>query len=320
MAGRIAPALLVVLLDLLLDKSAGTDGSMINLQWHAEPYHSLLQLRRLRLRGGEEMKLSKKMEVLWDRANTARMMQEKMHEHSDVDNKDLSRLVEEIREQLNTDSALLRHEVCYALGQTRSAEAVPILREILQDRSEEAIVRHEAAESEFVSVDPAPAFGKSDNKPEGQKSWISQVFLDQKRSLFDRYRALFSLRNLGGPECVKGGFAICLLGQKIHRDLLTVICEGVKDPNALFRHEVAFVLGQISDPEALPALQSLLENSTENSMVRHEAAEAIGGMGLVECRELLERYLHDKDPVVSQSCEVALDMTSYWKEFKEARV
>ena len=90
MAGRIAPALVVVLLDLLLEKSAGIDGSMINLQWHAEPYHSLLQLRsasmigmrakpysgssRLRLRGGEEMKLSKKMEILWDRANTARMV------------------------------------------------------------------------------------------------------------------------------------------------------------------------------------------------------------------------------------------------------
>jgi deoxyhypusine monooxygenase len=44
-------------------------------------------------------------------------------------------------------SALLKHELAYCLGQTKNLYAVPYLREVLEDRQEDAMCRHEAAEA-----------------------------------------------------------------------------------------------------------------------------------------------------------------------------
>lgn len=44
------------------------------------------------------------------------------------------------------EGALLRHEICYSLGQTESEVAVPTLIKVLADRSEDPVTRHEAAE------------------------------------------------------------------------------------------------------------------------------------------------------------------------------
>lgn len=44
-------------------------------------------------------------------------------------------------------SALLKHELAYCLGQTRNLKAVPYLREVLDDRQQDAMCRHEAAEA-----------------------------------------------------------------------------------------------------------------------------------------------------------------------------
>lgn len=44
-------------------------------------------------------------------------------------------------------SALLKHELAYCLGQTRNSAAVPFLRNVLSDLSEDSMVRHEAAEA-----------------------------------------------------------------------------------------------------------------------------------------------------------------------------
>ena len=48
--------------------------------------------------------------------------------------------------------------------------------------------------------------------------------------------------------------------------------------SALLRHEVAFVLGQMQHPTALPALSTSLKRQHEHNMVRHEAAEALGAL------------------------------------------
>ena len=48
---------------------------------------------------------------------------------------------------LNSPSALLKHEVAYCLGQSGKSEAVPFLREVLEDRGGDAMCRHEAAEA-----------------------------------------------------------------------------------------------------------------------------------------------------------------------------
>lgn len=64
-------------------------------------------------------------------------------------------------------------------------------------------------------------------------------------------------------------------------------------------------------PAAVPALCIVLERLNENPMVRHEAAEALGSIGKEECLDVLKRYREDRDRVVRESCEVALDMLEY---------
>jgi HEAT repeat protein len=50
---------------------------------------------------------------------------------------------------------------------------------------------------------------------------------DQSLPLFDRYQAMFSLRNNGGKAAV------------------LALATAFADPSPLFRHEVAYVLGQL---------------------------------------------------------------------------
>ena len=46
-------------------------------------------------------------------------------------------------------------------------------------------------------------------------------------------------------------------------------------------------------------------------MVRHEAAEALGGIADPACIELLQHHTQDADRIVADSCEVALDMLAF---------
>lgn len=47
----------------------------------------------------------------------------------------------------SSPSSLLKHELAYCLGQTSNLAAVPFLRAVLEDRLEDAMCRHEAAEA-----------------------------------------------------------------------------------------------------------------------------------------------------------------------------
>ncbi len=89
------------------------------------------------------------------------------------------------------------------------------------------------------------------------------------------------------------------------------IVEGLKCKSALFRHEIAYVLGQIQSAITVNALRVNLEDQAEHYMVRHECAEALGSIATPECVEILEKYAKDKEVVVKESCLVALDMTDY---------
>jgi HEAT repeat protein len=51
------------------------------------------------------------------------------------------------------------------------------------------------------------------------------------------------------------------------------------DFEALDRHEVAFVMGQLATDACRPSLEQSLSDSGEHPMVRHEAAEALGALG-----------------------------------------
>jgi len=77
-----------------------------------------------------------------------------------------------------------------------------------------------------------------------------------------------------------------------------------------YRHEIAFVFGQLLSPHAVPALLQVLQNPKESDMVRHEAAEALGGIATPEVLPYLKEYMTREDApiVVRESCQVALDM------------
>lgn len=233
------------------------------------------------------------------------------------------------------DSALLKHELAYCLGQMQDRGAIPVLTRVLQDRDQDAMVRHEAGEAlgaigdssvldllrefssdpvvevaetcqlavrrlewlqsgggdgggPYSSVDPAPPATKGRSTAE-----LRAALLDETLPLFERYRAMFSLRNRGSEEAA------------------LALADGLLCRGALLRHEVAYVLGQLRHPAAVPALRATLERPGESAMVRHEAAEALGAVGRGECLEALRRHRGDGERVVKESCEVALDMLEY---------
>lgn len=248
-------------------------------------------------------------------------------------------------------SALLKHELAYCLGQTKNLAAVPYLRAVLEDCAEDPMCRHESAEalaaigdveslallrkcrdddqeekvvretceisvariewenseerkleklrqSDFASIDPAPPMETTATIDSLEKS-----LLDTAQPLFIRYRAMFGLRDLASPPSLPTAVQAVL-----------ALAKGLADPSALFRHEIAFVFGQLSHPASIPALSAALADLEESSMVRHEAAEALGSLGEEEgVEETLKKFLNDKEQVVRESVEVALDMAEFEK-------
>lgn len=144
--------------------------------------------------------------------------------------------------------------------------------------------------SNYTSVDPAPAEENILSIPELRKQ-----LSDTNKSLFDRYKAMFALRNIGSNDAVDA------LGTSLVED----------DSSALFRHEIAFVLGQMRQETSIPFLEKSLADLKENEMVRHECAEALGSIATGECNKILQCFLNDEKQVVRESCEIALDISEY---------
>ena len=94
-------------------------------------------------------------------------------------------------------------------------------------------------------------------------------------------------------------------------EFVFVSSTGLKCKSALFRHEIAYVLGQIQHDACVAQLTENLEDVHESPMVRHECAEALGSIATEECMNILKNYLHDNERVVKESCVVALDMCEY---------
>jgi len=246
--------------------------------------------------------------------------------------------IEQIQKGFSDPSALLKHELAYCLGQMQDSSAIPILVDVLKDKNQEPMVRHEAGEAlgaigdtsvipllETYSKDPAVEVAETCELALKRLKWIenakakeqnlsenpyasvdpappaetknieelTKVFLDDSAPLFERYRAMFSLRNICSEESV------------------LALAKGLKANSALFRHEIAFVLGQMQEEASVPALKEALENANENEMVRHECAEALGAIASPYCFEILKNYLKDEKRVVRESCEIALDMCEY---------
>lgn len=147
----------------------------------------------------------------------------------------------------------------------------------------------------YSSVDPAPPHPSHQDKSPTE---LGMILLDDTLPMFARYRAMFSLRNKGGSDCV--------------RELCTALTNDTS--SALLRHEVAYVLGQMQHDLSVEALETALRRPDEHDMVRHEAAEALGAIeGRWETVErILEEFSRDDNVVVKESCLVALDAADYW--------
>jgi len=242
----------------------------------------------------------------------------------------------------NEPSALLKHEVAYCLGQTECPKAISLLETVLADTSREPIVRHEAGEAlgaigkldslpilsklakgdvspevkdtcelavariewlhgedfkaenpvlssnPYNSVDPAPPALERDT------AILLNNLLDENLSLFERYRAMFALRNKGDDKSI------------------TALAKGFQSTNTLFRHEIAYVLGQIQSEISTEPLMERLRDINENDMVRHECAEALGSIATDAINAELKKYLDPSiPPVIRESCVVALDFSDY---------
>lgn len=132
---------------------------------------------------------------------------------------------------------------------------------------------------------------------------LEKTLLDTNLPLFLRYRAMFGLRDLASPPDLPTAVPA-----------VRALAKGLKDPSALFRHEIAFVFGQLSHPASILALTEALSDLQEASMVRHEAAEALGSLGEEDgVEDILKRFLDDKEQVVRESVVVALDMAEFEK-------
>ena len=256
--------------------------------------------------------------------------------------------IEQICTCFSDQSSLLKHELAYCLGQIQNPTSLPTLVKVLGDRTEDAMVRHEAGEAigaigdpnsaatlakyvnddvpevaetcqlalsrlkwlqdqdggrfrdnnPFQSIDPAPPWC------EGSVDEWKKELLDVSKPLFFRYRAMFALRNHGEEEAVRA------------------IVSGFQDSSVLYKHEIAYVLGQMQHLVAVPGLEKKLRELDESPMVRHECAEALGAIASDECWDLLKEFSKDREQVVRESCEVALDMLAYERggEFQYANM
>ena len=141
--------------------------------------------------------------------------------------------------------------------------------------------------SEFDSVDPAP--------PSNEKniSNLRRTLGNEEEKMFQRMRALFALRGIGGEDSVEA------------------LADAFSSDSALLKHEIAYVMGQMQDRHAVPYLIERLEDVDEDLMVRHEAAEALGAIGDRTALTTLEKFVKDPEPVISESCEVALDLLEW---------
>lgn len=119
---------------------------------------------------------------------------------------------------------------------------------------------------------------------------IGAILNDLKTPLAERFRALFTLKNLGGHKAIEA------------------ITKGFFESSngALIKHELAYCLGQMRDSAAIPVLTQVLANVQEDTMVRHEAGEALGAIGDPVALEVLNQHLSDPVVEVAETCELAL--------------
>jgi|AntAceMinimDraft_5_1070358.scaffolds.fasta_scaffold49807_1 deoxyhypusine monooxygenase len=254
-------------------------------------------------------------------------------------------------------SVLLRHEICYLMGQSGSPAAIPTLRRILHAEDEDEVTRHEAAEA--LAALEAPGLLEDLQAYEASRDTLP-LLADTCKLALEGLKRKEDARVCGcqNGEKIQGGRFITTDPAKgdptastkdIPRLEATLMDEslalfdryeaaftlrnlgasgslaaalGADASSACLRHELAFVLAQLEDEATAACLVAKLEDPCEHAVVRHEAAMALSAMDGSDAKAALLRNLKDPDPMVHESCKASLSTMAYWAawEAEEARI
>ena len=201
------------------------------------------------------------------------------------------------------DAQIVVHEAVEALGNLNSENTVRLIeryRDSNQDISAMVVETCELAQDlirwnkatnmgetegidlkklKFKTNDPAPPFNQQADPRNSDVAHLQQILLDNENySLFDRYRAMFTLREIYTEDSCK---AICQ----------TLVPENFDKCSALLKHEVAFVLAQMEKVfhVAVPFLMAACVDEREAAIVKHEGLVAVGEM--IEDKSMIEHLL-----------------------------
>ena len=218
----------------------------------------------------------------------------------------------EVRETASLALRRVEHVVGNSSGSSSSNVATTTTGALVGSKKESTAVVVDEEEDgggyATYSVDPVPAMDES-----VETETLADIILDDAADIWDRYAAMFALRN-------RAQKTFGLTKKTKESEQLVQLCSSTLGKtlrsetvqSALLKHEICYVLGQLRDDGdneiARKALFECLEDPNEHAMVRHEAAEAIGSRGGEGAEAILRKYLACEDRVVSESCEVALDM------------
>ena len=157
---------------------------------------------------------------------------------------------------------------------------------------------------------------KDDDDDEKDIAAFASVLVDQSRPIRDRFRALFTLRSMtgrpGAADALISALAMKTNNNNSNDDDDPAFLAAAKTKtktcrlraDALFRHEVAFALGQMQSKKATSALISVLKNECEHGMTRHECAEALGAIGDDSAVDVL-REMHEDETQCREVRETA---------------
>lgn len=127
---------------------------------------------------------------------------------------------------------------------------------------------------------------------------VGTLLKDQSCPLKQRFRALFTLKNLGGNDAVDQ------------------IVRCFNDKSALLKHELAYCLGQMRNPYAIPFLIRLLEDTTQEVVVRHEAGISLLFHLANDCFTTFIDFFLASQPKRSALSEIP-HQSQFWKNISQ---
>ncbi|KAH8585200.1 4xEZ heat domains [Cryptosporidium sp. chipmunk genotype I] len=261
-----------------------------------------------------------------------------------------------------SEHPMVRHEAGEAIAAIGEDESLEIVEKYLDDRSpavretcylaahslrlkrEERLKQINKQDTD-LNISNINAFNTKDPTPPKSSCEVTHIeslssdLLNEHVQLEKRYAALFALRNIltgiidsNQRNSLSDQSAQQFSTEKVHF-IAGEIAKAMENDksSAVFRHECAFVLGQIQVVSTADTLSRVLSNQSEESMVRHEAAFALGSVGSNDPRfsenlekmdklctkselervrklsiETLLKYSKDCDIIVAESCIVGL--------------